>query len=196
MIRLVRPTTRLQRSYLEASAEFGGAHRDGDGDLVEEADDGFPGVAFTRANLETEEGFARFVARRLEQAEEDAPRPEGRVPCTFLWVVDDTDPDTYLGSLAVRHRLTPYLTEAGGHIGYSVRPSARNAGVATAALREGLVEAGRIGIDPVLLTCDVDNATSAGVIERNGGVLEDVRGSSRRYWVPVPVPDTVPADAD
>ncbi len=186
MIRLVRPTTRLRRSYLEAADEFGGAHRDGDGDLVEEADAGFPGVAFTRADLETEEGFGRLVARRLEMGEEDAPRPEGRVPCSFFWVVDDEDPDTYLGSLAVRHRLTAWLNDVGGHIGYSVRPTARGRGVATAALRQGLTAAGRLGIDPVLLTCEVDNATSAGVITRNGGVLEDVRGSTRRYWVPVP----------
>ena len=186
MIRLARPTTRLHRSYLEASDEFGEAHRDGDGDMVEDADETFAGVAFSGADLETEEGFARFVARRLELAEEDAPRPEGRVPCTFFWVVDDDAPDTYLGSLAVRHRLTPWLADFGGHIGYSVRPSARGRGVATAALRLALVEAGRLGIDPVLLTCDVDNDTSAGVITRNGGVLEDVRGTSRRYWVPVP----------
>ena len=184
MITLVRPHVRLHPSYLEASAEFGDAHRDGDGDRVEEPDHQFPGIAFTPADLETDEGFARFVARRLQMAEEDAPRPEGRVPCTFLWIVDDADPDTYLGSLAVRHRLTPWLTDSGGHIGYSVRPRARGRGVATAALAAGLAEAGRLGIDPVLLTCDVTNAASRTVIERNGGVFEDVRGEVRRYWLP------------
>ena len=35
-----------------------------------------------------------------------------------------------------------------------------------------------------LVTCDVDNVGSAAVIEANGGVLEDVRGTKRRYWVP------------
>jgi len=39
----------------------------------------------------------------------------------------------------------------------------------------------------VLITCDDDNVASAGTIERNGGVLEDVRetedGPKRRYWV-------------
>jgi predicted acetyltransferase len=35
----------------------------------------------------------------------------------------------------------------------------------------------------VLVTCDDDNVASARVIERNGGVLEDVRNGKRRYWV-------------
>ena len=41
-----------------------------------------------------------------------------------------------------------------------------------------------LGIDPALVTCDEDNAGSVGVIEAAGGVLEDVRGIKRRYWVP------------
>jgi predicted acetyltransferase len=41
-----------------------------------------------------------------------------------------------------------------------------------------------LGIDPALVTCDVDNVGSIGVIEAAGGVLEDVRGIKRRYWVP------------
>ncbi|QIM21598.1 GNAT family N-acetyltransferase [Phycicoccus sp. HDW14] len=188
MIVLATPDARMQRSYLAAHDEFvaiGEGHRDGDGVWVEEPDDGgFAGVAFTREELETADGFERFAARRRDQAREDAPRITGHVPCTFFWVVDDADPDTYLGSLSIRHRLTPFLLEVGGHIGYSVRPSARRRGVATEALRLALPEAGALGIDPVLVTCDTDNEGSARVIEGNGGVLEDVRQGKRRYWVP------------
>ncbi|HET6967984.1 MAG TPA: GNAT family N-acetyltransferase [Ornithinibacter sp.] len=185
MITLMRPDVRLHRSYLDAHDEFDGAPRDGDGVWTEPADGhGHAGVLFTREEMETSEGFARFVAWRLDQALEESPRTRGHVPCTFLWVVDDRQPDTYLASASVRHRLTPFLLEVGGHIGYSVRPSARRRGAATEALRLLLPHAAVLGIDPALITCDVDNIGSATVIEANGGVLEDVRGDKKRYWVP------------
>ena len=189
MIRLARPHVRFHRSYLAAHDEFGGAHRDGDGDWVEAPDDGgYPGIAWTREELEAPEAFARYVRWRLDRAREDAPRPTGRVAATFFWAYDDVDPDTYLGSIAVRHRLTPVLRRFGGHIGYSVRPSARRRGVATAALRLVLPHAASLGIDPALLTCDVDNVASQRVIEVCGGVLDEVRGPTRYYWVPTGKP--------
>ena len=126
MIALVRPDVRLQASYLAAAAEFGDAQRDGDGQWREPADaGGYPGRSFSREDLDTEAGFAAFVRWRLDRALSDAPRPTGHVPCTYLWVVDDARPTTYLGSLSLRHGLTPSLLEHGGHIAYSVRPSAR-----------------------------------------------------------------------
>jgi predicted acetyltransferase len=185
MIRLERPHARFHRSYLEAHDEFNGQQRDGDGDWVEAADaGGYPGITWTSVELADLEGFARFVRWRLDRADAASSRPTGHVPCTFFWIEDDADPDTYLGSISVRHGLTPFLLEVGGHIGYSVRPSARRRGVATQALRLVLPHAADLGIDPALLTCDVDNVASARVIEANGGVLEDVRGDKKRYWVP------------
>lgn len=184
MIRLDRPDVRFHRSYLAAHDEFGRAQRDGDGDWVEAPDEGgYQGVTWTRAELDEPDVFEGFVAWKLARSRDDAPRPTGHVPATFFWVFDDTDPDTYLGSLAIRHSLTPFLLEVGGHIGYSVRPTARRRGVATAALRLALPHAAAVGVDPALVTCDVDNVASARVIEANGGVLEDVRGDKRRYWV-------------
>ena len=57
--------------------------------------------------------------------------PPGIVPATFLWWVDG---DTYLGRLSIRHSLTPWLLDYGGHIGYVVRPSGARQGHATAML--------------------------------------------------------------
>jgi predicted acetyltransferase len=41
----------------------------------------------------------------------------------------------------------------------------------------------KLGIDPALVTCDVDNVGSRKVIENNRGVLEDQRAAKLRYWV-------------
>lgn len=41
----------------------------------------------------------------------------------------------------------------------------------------------RLGIDPVLVTCDDTNAGSRRVIEACGGVFEDRRAEKLRYWI-------------
>jgi predicted acetyltransferase len=126
--------------------------------------------------------FAAFVRVLHEQAaEEDALRPAHLVPCTTWWWVDGQE---YVGRIALRHRLNENLLEVGGHIGYDVRPSARRRGHATAMLAAVLPYAAAMGIDPALLTCDVDNVASRLVIEHAGGALEDERQGKLRYWVP------------
>jgi predicted acetyltransferase len=125
--------------------------------------------------------FTRYVDWLRAQAHEDSPRPADHVPSTTLWWAEDDD---YLGRLAIRHRLTPYLLEAGGHIGYDVRPSARRRGHATAMLMAALPIAAELGIESALITCDADNVASRKVIEHAGGVLEDQRGDKLRFWAP------------
>jgi predicted acetyltransferase len=76
----------------------------------------------------------------------------------------------------------------GGHIGYGVRPVHRRRGYATEMLRQALVIARAEGVDRILVTCDDDNTASSVIIERTGGVLDDVRrapdgGQKRRYWL-------------
>ena len=173
MPELITPTTRLRHSWLAARDEWGrGVHQDGSG--LRPTDD-----------VDSPEGFATWVRRLGEQADESRPVPEGWVHALYWWIVEG---DEVLGAISLRLRLTDFLLSAGGHIGYGVRPSARRRGVATFALGETLVEAGRRGIDPVLVTCADDNVASARTIERHGGVMEDVRdtelGRTRRYWIP------------
>ena len=183
MVTLVDPHVRYQQSWLAAADEF---HAAGDeqhgGILVWPADDTFPGVEFTREGLADPREFERFVANRLDDARSDSPRPKGWVPCTYLWMVVG---DEYVGALSLRHSLdNPFLAELGGHVGYSVRPSARRRGHARDALRQAVALAGERGIDRVLVTCDEDNVASARTIESGGGVHEDTRQGRRRYWIP------------
>ncbi len=164
---LVRPTVDVHESWLEAVSEPGYEPR--------WADD------LQLADMTHPEGFAIYVRRQLQDEHEDAPRSRGMVPSTHLWYVDGAH---FIGRLSIRHRLTPWLRDYGGHIGYDVRPSARKQGHASAMLRQALPWAAKLGIDPVLVTCDVGNVPSRKVIERAGGEFEDERHGKLRYWVP------------
>jgi predicted acetyltransferase len=177
MVELVAPTADVQKSFLAAMAEFRAEGRGGEDDhsMVGAEIRGHGG------SWSTPEGFDEYVAWLRSRSLEDSPRPEGHVPSTTLWWVDGPD---YLGRIAIRHRLTPALTEVGGHIGYDVRPTARRRGHATAMLSAALPLARRLGIRSALVTCNVDNVGSRKVIEKAGGTLEDQRGNVLRFWVP------------
>jgi predicted acetyltransferase len=41
-----------------------------------------------------------------------------------------------------------------------------------------------LGIDPALVTCDVDNVGLRKVVERNGGHLWQASDAKLRFWVP------------
>lgn len=184
-------------TFMEAHAEFRDEFRNSDGAWGAPpcGESGYAGISFTRAEMNTPEGFERFVAWRLADALDDAPRPVVQVPTTYLWIIDD-DSDAFLGSVHIRHRLTNFLQDMGGHISYSVRPSARGRGVASEALRLALAYAGAVlSLPRVLITTTTLNEASARVIEHNGGVLEDMSRGMRRYWVQTPQPQVAPARA-
>ncbi|MDR3120658.1 MAG: GNAT family N-acetyltransferase [Clostridiales bacterium] len=134
---------------------------------------------------------------------------EGLVPYTTFWMIDDSDGCgaggmglvrgrfgaggasgmTIYGVSRLRHSLNEQSRKEGGHIGYDVPPSLRNAGNATELLRQTLAKAKAIGIMRVLMTCDAENAASARVIEKNGGTLENqvisdyTKKIVNRYWI-------------
>jgi predicted acetyltransferase len=113
--------------------------------------------------------------------------PPGYVPATTFWLVAG---DEWIGIGNIRHRLTPELERFGGHIGYAIRYSRWNMGYGTLQLRLLLAEARRLGFKRALITCSRGNIGSARVIEKNGGVLENIvdnvidgqRIETCRYW--------------
>ena len=168
-LRLVTPHVRYFQSFQESHDEWDGAFQDGAG--IRASDD-----------VTSLEGFSAWVDY-LRACETKVQDPDF-VTCTFKWIVDA---DNYVGSIALRHELTPALLNLGGHIGYGVRPSYRGKGVASRALRQTLQSARERGLARVLATCDEYNGASAAALERVGGVLEDARQSDdgrwyRRYW--------------
>lgn len=111
------------------------------------------------------------------------PRPEQSrwVPQSEFWCEDE---GAIIGTIRVRHWITQALASEGGHIGYAIRPSMRRRRYGTRLLALGLVEAKRVGINPVRLTVDAGNLGSIKIIEANGGTLDgSAADAHRRYWV-------------
>lgn len=97
--------------------------------------------------------------------------PESRVPGLTYFYVREAD-DRIVGMINIRLALNEFLRNEGGHIGYSVRPTERRRHYGTDMLNAGLKVCGVIGIREVLVSCDKENAASAGVIKNCGGELQ------------------------
>lgn len=173
MPELVRPSERYKDSFLEA---------------VREAQATGSGLGDTLTwNLEDIRADFEGLLRNLSRYEPGNDLPDGFVHSEYRWLVEGTE---YLGRVSIRYTLNDRLRQFGGHIGYEIRPSARRKGYGTLILRLALERARELGIGDVLVTCDVDNLGSRGVIEANGGVLEGEfevpqyhDKPIRRYWI-------------
>ncbi|SDT24316.1 Predicted acetyltransferase [Paenibacillaceae bacterium GAS479] len=111
---------------------------------------------------------------------------DGRVPDSTFWLINNHH--RVLGVVNIRHRLTEHLLNAGGHIGYAIRPSERLKGYAIILLRLALIEAKTLGIENVLVVCDAENVGSEKTIVKNGGkpdsdYIEDDGNVVKRYWI-------------
>ena len=134
------------------------------------------------------ERYEEWLVRTRSQQSETTVEP-GLVPAS-MFLAERISDGKIVGMIQVRHRLNEYLTQFGGNIGYGVCPSGRRKGYGTEMLRQALEHCRELGIEKALVTCNQDNAASAGVIEKNGGILEDERVEDdgtvvKRYWIDV-----------
>ena len=124
----------------------------------------------------------------LFDAEKEENLPEGLVPSSTYWLVSEEK--RVIGAVNIRHRLNEALLNAGGHIGYGIRPSERRNGYATRLLSLALEKAKELGIASVLVVCDDDNVGSEKTMVKNGGVqdtsfVEEDGNIVKRYWIRV-----------
>ena len=167
-IKLIHPDPRYQETFLKALKEF-------------QAEGLSWHVELNYQQIASD--FAGFVQHKLDRT---TLKDDILVPETELWAMMN---DEYVGRISIRHRLSDSLREFGGNIGYDTVPSYRGIGVATQMLAKALPVARELGLSQVLLTCDDDNQASIRVIEKNGGVLKEIKiyqplkSLKRYYWI-------------
>lgn len=167
---LVIPSTKYQQSYQEALEE--GKNETG---------------VTVLPRPQSGQSFEEFVKNKIEEAK-GLHLPEGWVPATELWLIDKGE---FIGTVNIRHTLSPHLLNVGGHIGYWIRPTKRKMGYGKKILALALLEAKKLGITKMLVTCDDTNTSSLKIIEGNGGILENIvdngenNPKKRRYWITI-----------
>lgn len=122
---------------------------------------------YSKLSLEQTQEFEAFVQKLADEAQ-GQNLPEGYVAHTTFWLVEGSE---YIGRVDIRHELNEYLHKEGGHLGYDIRPSQRGKGYGHHILKLGLEKAKELGLEKILITCDVSNTPSKKVIEGNGGQL-------------------------
>ncbi|MBU5225131.1 GNAT family N-acetyltransferase [Clostridium senegalense] len=87
---------------------------------------------------------------------------EGEVITSTFWLIDKKE---VVGVVRIRHE----EVECAGHIGYDISPNYRNKGYGFQILKLALERSIKIGLEEVILTCNIDNIASKKIIEKNNG---------------------------
>jgi predicted acetyltransferase len=140
-VMLAKPTVKLQESYLSFYREW--------------KDSGEKMVPWVISKDPTD--YQGMIQSLLDN-EKGENLPGGWVPDSTYWLV--TDNKKIVVAVNIRHGLTEYLLNCGGHIGYGIRPSERRKGYATKLLALSLEKAKELGIHKALVVCDADNIAS------------------------------------
>lgn len=102
------------------------------------------------------------------------------------------DGDEVIGMVNFRPKAEshPYLSQYGGHIGYSVKPNRRGQGIGTRMLKDFLkIAKEEYGLKRVMISCMEYNDASRKIITNNGGVFEakvlypPENEMLERYWI-------------
>ncbi|TVX96307.1 GNAT family N-acetyltransferase [Cohnella terricola] len=168
-VHLIRPSLSLKDEYLEFYQEW-----------KKSGEDMVPWVISRDPS-----DFEKMIGW-LNDNERGINLNEGWVPDSTFWLVSERN--RILGVVNIRHKLTEFLMNRGGHIGYGIRPSDRKRGYATQLLSLSLDEAKKLGIYKVLVVCDENNVASERTIIRNGGIsdndfIEEDGNVIKRYWI-------------
>lgn len=170
MVKLVYPDIShmmLMEKYLQETFEYGELFINGDG------------------GCHTYQNYTQWL-KKEKQNHLGINLDDGRVPGTTYFYIDN---DQIIGTINIRHCLNDFLLKKGGHIGYSILPSQRQKGYATAMLKEAIEICKKWDIYPILITCNKNNIASRKTIEKCGGKLENEyydennKETILRFWI-------------
>lgn len=169
MLKLVKPTIDLQPAYMSFHEEWKATE-----------EDMIPWV------IGKDPSDFQAMVQSLLDAEKGIGLQPGWVSDSTYWLINDEF--RILGVVNIRHELSEHLRNAGGHIGYGIRPSERQKGYATELLRLSLEKTKELGIDRALVVCDAINIGSEKTILNNGGIadvdfIEEDGNVIKRYWI-------------
>ena len=176
MLKLVNPSKKYLKSFLKVIDEY----------KKDENHFGRGGIdPLIRA---IDENTVDKNMKKLSDGEKGKNLKPGHVPGTRFWLLDDNE---FIGSFDIRHRLTPNLEQCGGHIAANISPKHRGKYSSFIGIKMCLEEAKKLGLDKVLMTCDVKNIASykaiMGLLKLYGGEqISDSCGDTyhqHRVWV-------------
>ncbi len=115
--------------------------------------------------------FEQALQRCLNMENKDYAEKWGRCQSRTFLLIREND-NKIVGVINIRWNLSESMLQFGGHIGYGIRPTERRKGYNKINLYLGMLEAEKIGLDKVMLDCDVNNIGSDKTLKALGGKLE------------------------
>ena len=115
--------------------------------------------------------FEQVLERCLNMQYKEYAKKLGRCQSKTFLLIRKND-DKIIGTINVRWNLTEEMNQFGGNIGYGIRPTERRKGYNKINLYLGLIEAQKVGLEKIMLDCDVENLGSSKTMEALGGKLE------------------------
>lgn len=115
--------------------------------------------------------FEQALEMCLNRQKKEYAKKIGRCQSKTFLLIRKND-DRIIGAINVRWNLPENMKQFGGNIGYGIRPTERRKGYNKINLYLGLMEAKKLGLDQVMLSCEVSNLGSAKTMQALGGKLE------------------------
>ena len=115
--------------------------------------------------------FEQALERCLSMEDANYAKKINRCQSKTFLLIREND-NRIVGTINVRWNLTEAMKRFGGNIGYGIRPTERRKCYNKINLYLGMQEAKKLGLDRVMLDCDVNNLGSDRTLKALGGVLE------------------------